>query len=217
MSQDLIESINKLRRDFSGQPFEEENALKNPMEQFDVWFKEAVDAKLLDPSAVSVTTVSSKGKPSTRIVYLRGESDDGFIFYTNYNSEKGKDIEQNNQVALNFFWGELNRQVRVEGVVEKITDEASDAYFNKRPRESQIGAWASNQSELLLNREALEAKVVYFTDKFKGSEVPRPSHWGGYIVKPNQLEFWQGRPSRLHDRIVYVNSNGDWKQSRISP
>tara|TARA_B100000809_G_scaffold37823_1_gene33089 strand:- start:8 stop:661 length:654 start_codon:yes stop_codon:yes gene_type:complete len=217
MNENLVNHINEVRRDFSGLPLNEDSVNKDPFKQFSIWFEEAVNAKLLDPSAMSVTTVSVDGQPSTRVVYMRGINENGFVFYTNYNSKKGKDLDKNNQVSLNFFWAELNRQVRVEGVVEKITDEASDSYFSERPRESQIGAWASNQSELLINREALEDNVTYFTTKFEGGEVPRPPHWGGYVIKPAQLEFWQGRPSRLHDRILYINSKGVWKQSRLSP
>ncbi len=217
MNEDLVNYINEIRRDFAGKPLNEDSIHANPMKQYGVWFEEAVNAQLLDPSAMSVTTVSAEGQPSTRIVYMRDISDEGFVFYTNYHSGKGKDLEQNNQVSLNFFWGELERQVRVEGEVEKISDDASDAYFAKRPRESQIGAWASSQSEVLMSREALEEKVVDFTKKFEGSVVPRPAHWGGYRVKPTRMEFWQGRPSRLHDRIVYLKSGNDWKQSRLSP
>ena len=212
-----MEDLNYMRRDFSGKPLNEDSVSQNPMEQFDVWFKEAVDSKLLDPSAMSVTTVSETGQPSTRIVYMRGIQNEGFTFYTNYESDKGRDLEKNNKVSLSFFWGELERQVRIEGIAEKMNEVGSDDYFSKRPRESQLGAWASNQSGELLSREALEEKVNYFTEKFKGVEIPRPPHWGGYIVKPTKIEFWQGRPNRLHDRIVYLKSGNDWRQSRLSP
>ncbi len=217
MSDDVKNYLSEVRRDFSGKPLNEESVDENPIEQFNVWFEEAVNAQLLDPYAMSVTTVSANGQPSTRIVYMRGIVDESFVFYTNYSSDKGKDLEQNNKVALNFFWGELERQVRIEGLVEKMSAEGSDAYFAKRPRESQIGAWASDQSSELLTRKELEDKVVYFTEKFKDVVIPRPSHWGGYVVKPVKIEFWQGRPSRLHDRIVYTNLGDDWKQSRLSP
>jgi len=217
MNKDLMNNINEMRRDFAGQALEEGAVHEDPVKQFGIWFKEAVDANLLDPSAMSVTSVNASGQPSTRIVYMRDLTDECFVFYTNYNSTKGKDLTQNKQTALNFFWGELNRQVRIEGVAEKISTEASDDYFSKRPRESQIGAWASSQSELLSSRAALEEKVAFFTDKFKGITIPRPPHWGGYIVQPTQVEFWQGRPNRLHDRIVYSKLGKDWNQSRLSP
>lgn len=217
MNEDIVNYLNEIRRDFSGKPLEEGSVDKDPLEQYAIWFEEAVDAQLLDPYAMSLTTVSSEGQPSTRIVYMRGINAGGFIFYTNYNSSKGKDLEVNNKVALNFFWGELERQIRVEGVALKISASDSDAYFENRPRESQIGAWASSQSEEIFDRKQLEEQVAFYTEKFKGVKIPRPEHWGGYIVMPSLVEFWQGRPSRLHDRIVYTKSGNDWKRSRISP
>ena len=217
MNEDIVNYLNEIRRDFAGKPLNEDSVNKNPMEQYTLWFEEAVNAQLLDPYAMSITTVNSSGQPSTRIVYMRGIKDEGFIFYTNYNSGKGKDLEQNKKVSLNFFWGELERQIRVEGEVVKVSDEDSDAYFSQRPRESQIGAWASSQSEELSDRNELEEKVAYYTEKFKDIDIPRPEHWGGYIVNPTKIEFWQGRPNRLHDRIVYTKNGNDWKQSRLSP
>ena len=217
MNEDIVNYLNEIRRDFSGKPLTEESVNQNPIEQYGVWFEEAVNAQLLDPYAMSITTVSSEGQPSTRIVYMRGIKDEGFVFYTNYNSAKGKDLEANNKVALNFFWGELERQIRVEGLVEKVSDAISDAYFAKRPRESQIGAWASSQSEEITDRKQLEEQVAFYTEKFKEGDVPRPAHWGGYIVKPTKVEFWQGRASRLHDRIIYTKKDNNWSLSRVSP
>lgn len=217
MNEEIVNYLNEIRRDFSGKPLTEDSVHENPIEQYAIWFEEAVDAQLLDPYAMSLTTVSANGQPSTRIVYMRGIKSDGFVFYTNYSSSKGRDLAVNNKVALNFFWGELERQIRVEGEVVKISEADSDAYFAKRPRESQIGAWASVQSEEITDRKQLEAQVVSYTNKFKGMKVPRPKHWGGYVVKPTKIEFWQGRPSRLHDRIIYTKKGNDWKQSRISP
>lgn len=217
MNEDIVNYLNEIRRDFSGKPLTEESVHKNPIEQYAIWFEEAVNAQLLDPYAMSLTTVSAEGQPSTRIVYMRGIKAGGFVFYTNYKSDKGRNLEGNNKVALNFFWGELERQVRVEGEAEKLSDEESDAYFNQRPRESQIGAWASAQSEEITDRKQLEEQVAYYTEKFKDVKVPRPAHWGGYVVKPTKIEFWQGRPSRLHDRIIYIKDGNDWSQSRISP
>lgn len=217
MNEDIANYLNVIRRDFAGQPLNKGSVKENPMEQYALWFEEAVNAQLLDPYAMSLTTVNSNGQPSTRIVYMRGIKDDGFVFYTNYNSSKGKNLEGNKKVALNFFWGELDRQIRIEGEVKKVSKEDSDTYFAQRPRESQIGAWASGQSEELNDREQLEDKVIHYTEKFKDIDVPRPEHWGGYIVHPTKIEFWQGRPNRLHDRIVFTKSGDDWKQSRLSP
>ena len=217
MNEDIVNYLNEIRRDFSGKPLTEESVCKDPIEQYAIWFEEAVNAQLLDPYAMSLTTVSVKGQPSTRIVYMRGIKAGGFVFYTNYKSDKGRNLEGNNKVALNFFWGELERQVRVEGEAEKLSESDSDVYFNQRPRESQIGAWASSQSTEITSRKQLEEQVAFYTEKFKDIKVSRPAHWGGYVVKPTKIEFWQGRPSRLHDRIIYSKEGNDWKQSRISP
>ena len=217
MNEDIVNYLNEIRRDFSGKPLTENSVHKNPIEQYAIWFEEAVNAQLLDPYAMTISTVDYNGQPSTRVVYMRGVKDDGFIFYTNYNSSKGKDLSENHKVALNFFWGELERQVRVEGEVEKVSEADSDAYFTKGPRESQIGAWASSQSEEITGRKELQEQIDFYTNKFKDIEVPRPAHWGGYIVKPTKVEFWQGRPNRLHDRIVYTKNANEWKQSRLSP
>lgn len=217
MNEDLKNYLSEIRRDFAGKPLNEDSVAENPIDQFQIWMEEAINAQLLDPYAMSVSTVAENGQPSTRIVYLRDIYPEGFIFYTNYDSQKGKNISKNNKVALNFLWSELERQIRVEGEVEKLNEEASDVYFAKRPRESQIGAWASNQSQLIKNRQALEDKVIFYTDKFKGIPIPRPAHWGGYLVKPSKIEFWQGRPSRLHDRIVYAKNGERWEQSRLCP
>lgn len=217
MNEDVLNYLSKVRRDFSGKPLTEDSVHENPIEQYAVWFEEAVNAEILDPYAMSLATVTADGQPSTRIVYMRGIQVEGFVFYTNYNSQKGRDLEVNNKVALNFFWGELERQIRVEGLVEKVSDLDSDAYFNKRPRESQVGAWASSQSEEINDRKQLEEQVIFYTEKFKGVDIPRPKHWGGYVVKPTKIEFWQGRASRLHDRIIYTKNGNGWKQSRLSP
>ncbi len=217
MNNDLINYLNELRRNFSGKPLNKSSVNTNPIEQFQVWLEEATNSQLIDPSAMSITTVNNTGHPSTRIVYLRGMTENGFIFYTNYNSDKGVSLNNNKHVALNFFFIELERQIRIEGKAEKISSKDSDLYFAQRPRESQIGAWASSQSKELKNRNTLTDKVNYYTKKFKGLAVPRPEHWGGYIIVPDKIEFWQGRPNRLHDRILYTKSNSDWEIKRISP
>ena len=215
--EDLQNYLNSIRRDFADKALTEEAVNKNPFNQFETWFEEAVSSKILDPYAMSVSTVSAEGQPSTRIVYLRFISEDGLVFYTNYKSDKGNNITINNKVGINFFWGELDRQIRVEGEVVKASEEMSDLYFSKRPRESQVGAWASEQSSVIENREELENRVEHFTEKYKDQEIPRPPHWGGYIVKPKTFEFWQGRPNRLHDRLIYSKSNGSWVISRVAP
>lgn len=216
MNEDIQNYLNEIRRDFSGKPLTKESVDSNPFNQFDIWFEEAVNAQILDPQAMSISTVDVNGQPATRIVYLRG-IDDGFIFYTNYNSHKANDIEVNNKVALNFLWRALDRQIRIDGVVEKVSEEKSDEYFSKRPRESQIGAWASAQSSELNSREELEQKVADFTKQYEEQEVPRPPYWGGYVVKPSRIEFWQGRPNRLHDRILFEKRGEDWSLKRLSP
>jgi pyridoxamine 5'-phosphate oxidase len=159
----------------------------------------------------------SNGKPSSRIVLLKGFDEDGFVFYTNYRSNKGLEIEQNNHVAINFFWAELERQVRIEGEIEKVSDEESEEYFHQRPIGSQIGAWVSEQSSVISSREVLENRQIELEAKYQNGIVPKPPHWGGYRVRPNKIEFWQGRPSRLHDRILFTKTIDGWKIERLSP
>ena len=215
--EELQNYLNSIRRDFADQPLDETSVAKNPFKQFEKWFEEAVNAQILDPYAMSLATVSYDEQPSVRIVYLRGISEEGFKFYTNYSSQKGKDLLENKKVGLNFFWGELERQIRIEGEVEKLSKKESDVYFAGRPRESQIGAWASAQSSSIKNRKELEDKVQYYTTHYKGMDVPRPENWGGYLVKPNKIEFWQGRPNRLHDRLVFSKNERAWELNRIAP
>lgn len=216
--EELKNYINSIRRDFAGKPLNEDSIHKNPFQQYQIWFEEAVSAQVVDPYAMSVATVGKNGQPSLRLVYLRDISEEGFVFYTNYNSQKAQQMEENNQVALNFFWVELERQIRVEGKVFKASEAMSDAYFANRPRESQIGAWASAQSTSIASREELENKVKELTMKFENQPIPRPKNWGGFIVKPFKMEFWQGRPNRLHDRIVYtLTDNQQWETNRLAP
>jgi pyridoxamine 5'-phosphate oxidase len=209
--------LNTIRRDFSAQPLNKAQVDQSPIIQFKKWLEEAISAQLLDPYAMVVSTVSEFGNPSSRVVYLRDVSEDGMVFYTNYNSAKSKDMLNNPHVALLFHWAELNRQVRISGVAKKMSAEQSDAYFRERPRESQLGAWASEQSSTIDSRADLEERVSYYTDKFKDFDVPRPDFWGGYVIKPTTFEFWQGRPSRLHDRIFYKAQNEKWVISRVAP
>lgn len=215
---DLQKHINTLRRDFSLEQLEESAVEKNPILQFAKWYREAIDAQLVDPNAMLVSTVSSDRKPSTRVMLLRDFDENGFVFYTNYNSRKGKEILENPYTSITFFWIELERQIRIEGKIEKQSPEESDSYFNSRPRESQLGAWASAQSTSILGRNELEGKLVEIALKFNDKEVHRPPFWGGYRLKPTHIEFWQGRPSRLHDRIVYsLTDEGSWEIGRLSP
>ena len=188
-----------------------------PIEQFQIWFDEAISSALLEPNAFVLSTVSNEGKPSARIVLLKG-LDNGFKFFTNYLSRKGTELTENPNACITFFWAELERQVRIEGLMEKVSIEESDEYFQSRPKGSQIGAWTSNQSMVIENREVLEEREKYLITKFGDNSIPRPPHWGGYRLVPTYIEFWQGRPSRLHDRIAYtLLENGEWKIERLSP
>ena len=188
---------------------------KTPFELFSVWYKEAFE-KETEPNAMSIATVGKDGQPSNRIVYLKECIDEQFIFYTNYSSDKGRDIAENPKVNLLFFWPQAQRQLRIDGVAKKVSEEISDEYFNSRPRGSQLGAWASMQSQKLDSRNLLEEKLIELDKKYP-NVVPRPPHWGGYVIDPNRIEFWQGRPSRLHDRIVYEKPGSDWKTYRVNP
>jgi len=212
------EVLKKLRNDFALKTLDKSELVDNPIDQFEKWLQEAVDAEVHEPIACCLSTVSKYGQPSSRIVYIRNITDKGFVLFTNYNSKKGKDIEANPKVCLNFFWPELERQIRIEGIIEKVEDVISDEYFNDRPRSSQIGAWSSNQSEAIPNREALDLAIAEVEKRFDGKTVTRPSHWGGYIVVPNLIEFWQGRKSRLHDRLVYLQTEqNNWIIERLNP
>ena len=203
MSEVFRSYINTIRREFADKPLTIEIAGDNPFALFERWFDEAVGVEALDPNAMHIATVDSEGKPSVRVVYMRDISDNGLVFYTNYNSKKSKDLLQNNAISANFFWVELDRQIRFTGVIEKVSASLSDQYFAKRPRPSQISAWASDQSEAVENREYLDEQFRFYEQKFKDKTVPRPDHWGGYRILPDYIEFWQGRPNRMHDRIVF--------------
>ena len=215
--EEVTNYLNQVRRDFAKKALNEEAVDENPFEQLGNWIEEAIDAQILDPYAMTISTATPNGIPSSRVVYLRGIYERGLVFYTNYNSQKGKELQQNPTIALNFYWAEVERQIRIEGIVEKFSAEASDKYFAERPRESQLGAWASSQSEEISSREELKQRLIDYQTQFEGEEVPRPPHWGGYLVKPNYFEFWQGRPSRLHDRIYYKKSGDNWKLGRLMP
>lgn len=211
------ESIQNLRQDYRSATLAESDVDKNPVVQFGKWFKEALDAQLYEPNVMTLATADLSGKPTARILLLKGFSDEGFVFYTNYDSKKGQQLDENPQAALVFFWAELERQVRIEGTISKVSAEDSTAYFHSRPAGSQIGAMASPQSTVISSREILEERVDELKAAYEGKEIPRPEHWGGYILKPAHIEFWQGRPSRLHDRITYTNENNVWSISRLAP
>ncbi|NUM50811.1 MAG: pyridoxamine 5'-phosphate oxidase [Flavobacteriales bacterium] len=215
--EELRNYINSIRRDFMQRELNESSVEKMPIKQFAQWMAEAVDAQILDPHAMVIATANSNGKPSVRTVYIRDFNESGIIFYTNFNSRKGKELAENVDCSVLFLWEEVERQIRIEGKAEKVAEEISDAYFASRPRESQIGAWASQQSEKIKSREELEKKQKEYSQQFEGKEVPRPPHWGGYIIKPEYFEFWQGRPNRLHDRIVYEKKHSLWEIYRLNP
>ncbi len=209
--------LQKLREEYSLSSLDESDVLQNPIEQFKQWIQEALKAGVPEPNAMNLATVDKDGKPHSRIVLLKGFDEKGFVFFTNYASDKGREIEANPNVSLCFFWIELERQVRIDGVAKKISKEESEAYFKSRPHKSQIGALASNQSEVVENRLFLEQKFEKLEAKFTEGEVPMPETWGGYVIKPSALEFWQGRRSRLHDRIKYEWKADNWIIKRLSP
>jgi pyridoxamine 5'-phosphate oxidase len=217
MLDDLKAHIKKLREDFILGALSEKEVDLDPANQFKLWLQQAVEARVTEVQAMDLSTVSEQGKPSSRIVYMREFDLNNYWFYTNYNSKKSKDLETNPNASACFFWKELERQVRIEGQVKKATEAESDAYFNARPYDSKIGAWASNQSGRLLSREALEEKVEFLKKKFTPETIQRPPHWGGLVLNANYYEFWQGRKSRLHDRISYTLTNDRWSISRLSP
>lgn len=215
--EDLRNYLNSIRHDFAKQTLDELDVIDNPIDQFAKWFEEAVGAQVIDPNAMTLCSATKEGKPSARIVLLRNFSENGFVYYSNYNSRKGSEIADNPNCALLFFWPELERQIRIEGIVQKQSSEESDLYFNSRPRESKLGAWTSEQSKIISNREVLNKEYEKISLQYPDENVPRPPHWGGYLLKPSTIEFWQGRPNRLHDRILYTIENNNWKIERLAP
>jgi pyridoxamine 5'-phosphate oxidase len=196
---------------------DEAKAANDPLVQFRAWLDGALAAKLLEPYAVTVASVGEDGMPSARVVLLRGYDECGFVFFTNYESRKGRELQAHPQAALLFYWGELERQVRIEGAVARISPDESDAYFAKRPRGHRLSAWASPQSRVVADRAVLEAEMAEYDVKFDGVDVPRPPHWGGFRVTPRAYEFWQGRRNRVHDRLVYRREGDAWVRERIAP
>lgn len=210
--------VANFRNEYISRGINEKDIAKNPIDQFEKWFLEAVKNKINEPNAMHLSTVSEDGKPSGRIVLLKGFDEKGFVFFTNYDSRKGKELENNRFASLTFLWLELYQQIRIEGTVNRISDEESDKYFNSRPRGSKLGAWASSQSNLVSSRIELEKKMRETEIRFKTKAIPRPDNWGGFCVTPNNMEFWQGRANRLHDRIQYkLEQENIWNIHRLFP
>jgi len=211
--------LSNYRKVYNKRELSKKEVLENPMELFQKWFYEVEEfGGNIEPNAMIISTIGLDGFPKGRVVLLKKYTWEGFIFYTNYNSEKGKAILNNPKVCLTFFWNNLERQVIIKGIAEKIAENLSDGYFETRPDGSKLGAWASDQSEIVPSRKYLDDRLASFEKKFNHKEIPRPKYWGGFIVKPISMEFWQGRPNRMHDRIIYtLQKNYDWKIARLAP
>jgi pyridoxamine 5'-phosphate oxidase len=209
--------IAALREEYSQRHLRRADLDPDPMAQFNLWLGEAVAARIKDPNAMSLATVSAAGQPSVRIVLLKGVAERGFLFFTNYGSRKAADLAVNSRAGLNFFWAELERQVGIEGSVEKASREEAERYFHSRPLASQLGAWASRQSQIVPSRGWLEEKFDAVSQEYAGREVPLPDFWGGYWVAPAKIEFWQGGPGRIHDRLRYSREDAGWRIERLSP
>ena len=211
-------SIADIRKDYKLQTLNEIDIENNAINQFGKWWNDAISSQIDEVNAMTLATSTNDGKPSARIVLLKGFDERGFVFFSNYDSHKGKELVSNPQACMVFFWKELERQIRIEGVIEKVSNEESDAYFLSRPVSSQIGAWSSPQSSVILNRKVLEDNVTKYSQQFSTEQLVRPDNWGGYRLKPTLIEFWQGRSSRLHDRLQYtLQDETTWKIERLAP
>ena len=207
-----------IRKDYRLQSLSEQDVDANPIKQFEKWFQQALASGIEEPNAMTLATSTTDGKPSVRIVLLKGIKENGLVLFTNYESKKGRQIHDNPFAGVVFFWKELERQVTFQGEIKKVSDQESDEYFASRPRESRIGAWSSPQSQVIENREMLEKNVSYFTNKYQSQNIPRPPHWGGYILIPTLIEFWQGGAGRLHDRLQYsIDTTNSWIIQRLAP
>lgn len=216
--ENLSQKIAQRRREYISHPLDESLVDADPVRQFHLWFDEAVQAEQPDPEAMTLATVGAEGRVSARVVLLKGCDERGFVFYTNYESRKSRELIGRSWAALTFYWMTLNRQVRIEGRVERAPDDEADAYFATRPRGSQLGAWASPQSRVISGRAELESRMEEIERRFRDRIVPRPENWGGFLVRPESIEFWQGRESRLHDRIFYTRTEeGNWRIERLAP
>ncbi len=214
----MIKNIADIRRDYAHESLSEEQVSPDPVQQFSKWWDEALNAKIDEVNAMTLATASPDGLPSARIILLKGFGQEGFIFFSNYESYKGRQLAENPKACLVFFWKELERQVRITGLVQKITPGESDTYFRSRPESSRIGTWASPQSQVIEDRHWLDSRFTDLVSEMEGTDIKRPPHWGGYIVKPIVIEFWQGRPSRLHDRLQYtLQDDGVWLLERLAP
>ncbi|BAZ41696.1 pyridoxal 5'-phosphate synthase [Calothrix sp. NIES-4101] len=217
----MDKAIADLRKDYTLKGLLETDIDPNPFVQFQQWFEQARAAELPEPNAMTLATTTPEGKPSARIVLLKDFDSKGFVFYTNYKSRKGQELTSNPQANLVFWWAELERQVRIYGNIEKVSDQESDEYFYSRPLNSRLGAWTSNQSEVITSRDVLEKRFTELQNQYPDGDIPRPQYWGGFRVIPSEIEFWQGRPSRLHDRLRYTlvgsNHNSSWQIERLSP
>lgn len=212
------EALQRLRREYLSEPLDDRQVAADPVTQFRAWMEEAISAEVPDANAMVLATAGSDGAPTSRIVLLKDYGPDGFVFYTNFESDKARDLETNPRASLLFYWSPLNRQVRIRGHATRVADAEADAYFAARPREAQLGALASRQSHVIPDRAALESAYEQVSEELAGADVPRPGGWGGYRVVPDAVEFWQGRPSRLHDRIRYRRGDdGDWVIERLAP
>jgi pyridoxamine 5'-phosphate oxidase len=213
-----MDGLDKIRKEYLKTSLEVDDVDKSPILQFEKWFKYTLETKVHEPNAMTLSTISEGGRPSARIVLLKGVEENQFLFYTNYQSQKGKELEMNPACALTFFWPELERQVRIEGIAKRVEESVSEKYFQSRPRGSQVSAWASPQSSLVKDRKILETRAKEIEKRYDGmASLPKPRQWGGFAIEPFEIEFWQGRPNRLHDRIVYYRNGVSWSIHRLAP